>query len=252
MTTIAACCSRIAGRTALVTGAGKRVGRAIATALAENGANVVVHYNRSAAEAENLAAELGALGVKAWTVPADLADETQAAGLVPRAIELAGGLDILINNASVFPHTRMAEASWESLEENLRVNAWAPLVLSRVFAQSGSSGHIVNLLDSKITGHSSTHVTYLLSKQMLAFLTSQLAVSLAPGIAVNAVAPGLILPPDGSPDTYGQKLLPTVPMRRMGSPEDVAEAVVYLVSSRFITGQVIFVDGGWHLTAGDR
>ena len=252
MATTQAGCSRIAGRTALVTGAGKRVGRAIATALAASGANIIAHYNRSAAEAEDLAAELVARGGKAWTVQADLADEAQAAGLVPRAMELAGGLDILVNSASVFPRTRLAEASWESLEENLRVNAWAPLVLSRALAEAVTSGHIVNLLDSKITGQSSTHVTYLLSKQMLAFLTRQLAVSLAPGIAVNAVAPGLILPPDDAPEGYGERLLPTVPMRRMGTPEDVAEAVVYLASSRFVTGQVIYVDGGWHLTAGDR
>ena len=246
------CRSRIEGRTALVTGAGKRVGRAIATALADSGANVVVHYNRSTAEAEALASELIARGVQAWTVQADLADETQAAGLVSRAMQLAGGLDILVNSASVFPRTRLAEATWDSLAENLQVNAWAPLVLSRALAEVCSSGHIVNLLDSKITGQSSTHVTYLLSKQMLAFLTRQLAVSLAPGIAVNAVAPGLILPPDDAPEGYGERLLPTVPMRRMGTPEDVAEAVVYLASSRFITGQVIYVDGGWHVTAGDR
>jgi pteridine reductase len=244
-------CRGIRGRTALVTGAGKRVGRAIAVALAENGAHVVVHYNRSADEAAELARDLSARGVNVWTLQADLADEAQAAGLVPRAIERAGGLDILVNSASIFPRTRMAEVTWASLEENLRVNAWAPLLLSRAFAEHAKSGHIVNLLDSKITGSSETHVTYLLSKQMLAFLTRQLAASLAPNVTVNAVAPGLILPPDDAPEGYGQRLVPTVPMARMGTPEDVAEAVVYLVSSRFVTGQVIFVDGGWHLRAGD-
>lgn len=236
------------GRTALVTGAGKRLGRAIALGLAGAGAGVVIHYNTSRDEAERVAAELRALGGRAHTAQADLADPEALAGLVPRAVEMAGPLHILVNSASIFAPGTVADLSFQGLMENLAINAWAPFELSRGFAaQDIESGHIINLLDTRVVGFDPGHAAYILSKHALAQLTRMAAVQFAPRIAVNAIAPGLILPPPGEDEGYLAKLGGALPLQRHGGPEDIVDAVLYLVGTRFVTGQVIFVDGGRHL-----
>lgn len=235
------------GRKALVTGAAKRIGRAIALALAREGVDVVAHANTSSAEAGELAAELERLGVRSWTVQADFRYPDELAGLVSRAFDLAGGLDILVNSASIFPVDRLGDLTFESLVENLEVNAWAPLVLSREFARRAGEGRIVNLEDSRIAGFDLTHAGYIVSKHALAAITRTLALELAPRITVNAVRPGLILPPPGKDVSYIERLTGTLPLRRHGEPEDVADAVVFLASSDFVTGEVVYVDGGRHL-----
>jgi len=235
------------GKTALVTGAAKRIGRAIALALAEEGVNVVVHYRSAREEADALCRELRERGVQAWAVQADFEKVEECEGLVGRTLEAASALDILINNASVFPLTRLEEMTFDDLTSNVRVNAWAPFVLSRAFARQVRRGKIVNLLDSRITGYDWSHAAYILSKHMLAVLTRMTALAFAPQITVNAVAPGLILPPRGKDQDYLERLKDTVPLKRHGGPQDVAQAVVFLLKSDFITGQVICVDGGRHL-----
>lgn len=238
---------RLRGRTALVTGAAKRLGRAIALALAEEGADVAVHYRRSEREAEGLKDELEALGVRSWVVGADLGKAEECEGLVERAAGAAGSLDILVNSASVFAPSTLGDVTLEALMENMRVNAWAPLVLSRELAARADRGAIVNLLDTRVAGGDRAHVAYIVSKQALAMLTEMMAVEFAPGITVNGVAPGLILPPPGEDESYLEGLAGTVPLRRHGDASDVAEAVVYLATSDFVTGQVINVDGGRHV-----
>lgn len=239
------------GKTALVTGAGLRLGRAIAEALGREGVRVVVHYNRSQGEAESLAAALRKMGTEAWTLGADLSDAQAVEGVVGRAVAVAGGLDILVNNASIFPEERLLEITAESLRENVQVNAFSALQLSRAFAAQGRSGggHIVNLLDSRIVDYDLRHAGYHLSKQMLYSMTRMLALELAPGIAVNAVAPGLVLPPPGEDDSFLARMAHTNPLHRYGSGAEVAQAVLFLAQSEFITGQVVFVDGGRHLHA---
>jgi NAD(P)-dependent dehydrogenase (short-subunit alcohol dehydrogenase family) len=239
--------TKLIGRGALVTGAGKRVGRAIALALARAGADVAVHYQGSEAEAREVASELEALGVKAPLLRADLSDAAELESLIPRASEAIGTLEILVNNASIFPSDTLMTTTRDSLERNAAVNAWAPLVLIRAFAVQTERGHVVNLLDSRVTGFDRSHVGYILSKHALGAITRLAAIELAPGIAVNGVAPGLILPPPGEDDSYVERLARTVPLARRGAPEDIADAVIFLVSSRFITGEVIYVDGGRHL-----
>jgi pteridine reductase len=237
----------LAGRTALVTGGARRLGRATARALASEGANVIVHYGRSEAEAEELAAELREGGREAWTLQADLERPDEVESVIPRALEQAGGLHILVNNASIFAPGSLAEANLESLMRNIQVNAWAPFQLSRSFAQHAKRGTIVNLLDTRVAGYDWKHVEYILSKKMLAALTEMTAVQFAPDIRVNAVAPGLILPPPGKDESYLEALKDTVPLKRHGDAEDIAEAVLFLVKSDYVTGQVIYVDGGRHL-----
>lgn len=235
------------GKTALVTGGAKRIGRAITLALAAAKSNVVVHCLRSAAEAEALVEDLRGQGVQAWVVRADLAEVRGPEMLWTQATEAAGPIDILINNASVFSEDRLPDVTIESIETNLHVHAWAPLALSRSLAAQGREGAIVNLLDARVENYDREHAAYHLSKRMLLSLTRLMALEFAPRVRVNGVAPGLILPPAGKDHEYLERQAGTNPLARYGSPELVADAVLFLLRNDFITGQVIFVDGGRHL-----
>lgn len=237
----------LTGKTALITGAAKRIGRAAALALAHDGVNVIVHYNTSSREAEQLCGEIVKLGVKSWAVRADFAEPVEYETLIDRALDLAGTLDFLINNASIFPTDRLEDVTFESVVSNVQVNAWVPFVLSRAFASRVGKGKIINLIDSRVIGYDWSHVAYIWSKQVLAVMTRMIALQYAPNVTVNGIDPGLILPPPGKDMSYLEQLKDTVPLRRYGHPQDVAEAIVFLLKSDFITGEVIFVDGGRHL-----
>ena len=238
----------LSGQTALVTGAAKRLGRAIAYALGAEGVNVVLHYRSSADEARQAAGELKRSGVQAWMLKADLSNADSAAGLFGRAGELAGGaIDILVNSASIFRASGVLDFPMAHLQEQLQVNALSPLLLCRSFAAQGRPGQIVNMLDARMVEYDAEHVAYHLSKRMLFSLTRMLALELAPRIRVNGVAPGLILPPEGKDESYLQAMAQSVPLHQHGRPADVVRAVMFLLRSPFITGQVIYVDGGRHL-----
>jgi len=249
----------LGGRAALVTGAARRLGRAIAEALAREGADVVVHFGHSAAEAERTAAGLRGLGVRAWAVHADLGDPAQAEALWDQARAQAGSIDILVNSASSFSEDTLTDFTAGGLEASLRLNALAPVLLARRFAAgSGAEGPaeggrstpgrpdrvIVNLLDSRMLGRMRAHFSYQAAKRLLADFTRLLALELAPSIRVNAVAPGMILPPEGLDAERQERLAATNLLGRWGKPEDVARAVLFLASSDFVTGQVLYVDGG--------
>lgn len=237
----------LTGKTALITGSAKRLGRATAEALADEGVNIIVHYNTSSDEADELAEMLRQKGVNAWTVKADFTRADEYETLIERSFEAAGSIDFLINNASIFPKGKLEDIKLEDVGLNVEVNAWAPLVLSRAFASKAGKGKIINFLDTRITGYDWLHAAYYLSKHMLSVLTRMTALLYAPDITVNAVAPGLILPPEGQDESYLDRLTYTVPMKKHGEARDVAEAIVFLLKSDFITGQVIYVDGGRHL-----
>ena len=241
----------LTGRTALVTGGAKRLGAATALALADAGANVVIHYGRSAAEAEALVERLTGSGVEAWAVQADLAKEEDRESLVARACQMAGPLQILVNNASVFPASEFDTFDLDDLRDTLEVNTWAPFAIARHFAETMDSGHIVNFLDTKVAGYDWSHVAYHASKTLLELFTRMMAIRFAPGFAVNAVAPGLILPPEGKDESYLESLSSDLPLKRVGNPREVTDAVLFLVTSSFITGQIVFVDGGRHLRGPD-
>jgi pteridine reductase len=237
----------LSGKTALVTGGSKRIGRAICLALAQDGADIVIHFRGSADNADELRTRIEASGVKAWTVSADLAKPDECETLIRRAMDAAGGLDILVNSASIFPANTLADVTFDSLMESMRVNAWAPFTLMRDFANLAKQGAIVNMVDSRVVGYDWNHVAYILSKHVLREMTRMAAVQYAPNITVNGVCPGLILPPPGKTDDYLDKLTRTVPLKRHGNATEIADAVLYLVKARFVTGTLLFVDGGRHI-----
>jgi pteridine reductase len=237
----------IVGKTALVTGAGLRLGRAIARELARNGANLVLHYRDSETEAAALQAELQGLGVRAWTVRADFSVREEYETLLARATAAAGEIDFLVNSASIFPPSTLQDLSFADLSATQLVNAWAPFYLTRELAGRGGPRKVVNLLDSRLTSDDPTHVAYLLSKHLLSELTRRCALAYAPEVAVNSIAPGLILPPPGKDMSYLEGLTSSVPLKRHGDEQDIAQAVLYLLTSTFLTGTVLYVDGGRHL-----
>lgn len=238
---------RIEGQVALVTGGAKRLGQAISLALAREGCHVAVHYNRSRDEAVATAGEVAGCGVKSWCFQADLADTAQVDALFDQAAAETGGIDLLINSASIFPSDRLNDLTPESVRLNVDVNALAPARLARHFYHQGRPGSIVNLLDTRMVDYDEAHVAYHLSKRMLFALTRMQALDYAPSVRVNAVAPGLVLPPEGQTDQYLRDLAHTNPLHGHGDATDVSDAVVYLVTSRFVTGQVLYVDGGRHM-----
>lgn len=235
------------GQTALVTGSALRIGREISLALAREGVNVVVHYHQSREPAQELQNELEERGVKSWLIQADFGREKDYETLISRVVEMAGSLDILVNNASMFPTDTLENLTLQALTRNIEVNAWAPFSLARQFARAVGQGKIVNLIDARVSSYDWTHVSYILSKHVLNVLTRMMAVDYAPDISVNGVSPGLILPPPGKDMNYINRLVSTVPLKRHGAPGDIAEAVLYLLKSDFLTGVVLEVDGGRHL-----
>jgi hypothetical protein len=248
MTPISTRSAPLSGRTALVTGSARRLGRAIALALAGEGADVAVHYGSSSAEAQEVAGRIDHLGRRSALVEADLADPQQAAGLLDEASKRIGRpIDLLVNNASLFPSDGLMDFPRQALAENVQVNAFAPLQLCRAMAEKGVEGDIINLLDSRYVDADTGHVSYHLSKRMLHAITRLLAMELAPAIKVNAIAPGLILPPPGEDEQYLERLAHTNPLHRHGSADEISAAALFLVRSEFITGQVLFVDGGRHM-----
>jgi NAD(P)-dependent dehydrogenase (short-subunit alcohol dehydrogenase family) len=232
------------GKTALVTGAAMRIGREIALALARAGVNVAVHFRRSEKQAEELREALVSHGVRSWLFKADFCDVAASQQLIPEVLAVSGSLDILVNSASLFLPSTIQNLDLAGLMQHIQVNAWAPFALSREFTRHTDSGKIINLLDSRITGDDRSHASYIISKQIFASLMNMMALEFAPGITVNGVAPGLILPPAGKDASYLIKLAQTIPLKRHGEPADIADAVMYLLNSNFLTGQVIFVDGG--------
>ncbi|MFH1144303.1 MAG: SDR family oxidoreductase [Candidatus Eisenbacteria bacterium] len=238
---------RLRGKRALVTGAGRRLGRAAALGLAAAGVDVAVHYRRSAEEAREVAAAVEGCGVRAALLQADLEHPENGTELLARAAEALGPIDILVNNAAIFPAGRLAEMTVADVERNVRVNALAPLFLGRALAAQEREGAIVNLLDARMVDYDALHVAYHLSKRMLFSLTRGMALEFAPRVRVNAIAPGLILPPEGEDESWLERLAHSNPLATHGGAGDIVEALLFLLRGRFITGQVIFVDGGRHM-----
>ena len=227
--------------TVLVTGAARRIGAAIARALAADGWRVVLHCHRSGAEAETLAHETGAVGI----VEADLGDRAAIDGLIGRA-GAWGPLDALVNNAATFSNDGVANVSWESLDAHLVPNLAAPLFLSRDFARAfkGQNGNIVNLLDQKVDNLNPDFLSYTLSKVALAALTRMLAMALAPRIRVNGVSPGLTLISGKQTEQSFQRAWHDTPLGRSSTPEELAAAVRFILLTPSMTGQSLVLDGG--------
>ncbi len=222
------------GKRALVTGGALRIGKVITEALQRAGVEVVVHYRNAKAEAEALSP---------FTVKADL----QSMDECSRLIERAGQLDILINNASVFTKDSLAASTPDRVQREFNVNLFAPMELTRAFVAQASGGAVVNLLDRRVCSNDTTCAPYTISKKGLANFTKLAAVEYAPVFRINAVAPGPILPPPDSSAESARELAGTIPLDALPSPENIAEATLFLLQAEAITGQIIYVDGGQHL-----
>lgn len=235
--------------TAIVTGGAKRLGKEIALTLAKEGINVILHYNTSREEAEKTKKEIEEFKVKCWTISADFSDQEAINMLMDRAFSLTDDIKFLINNSSIFPLGKWDKVEFQDFISTFKVNSLAPYLLAIRFANKlgNREGKVVNIIDSIISGYNFERYPYYLSKKLLETITYSLALKLAPNITVNAVAPGLILPPEGMGYDYLEKLKENVPLKRYGSPKDVANAVIFLLKSDFITGQIIYIDGGEHL-----
>ncbi len=235
-------------RTVLITGAALRLGKAIAETLGRAGWDVIVHAHRSAAQADDLCRRLGTLGRKAWRVAGDLQAPGGPEQVFDDALAAAGHLDALVNNASVFERHPLSAANAGDFERLWRINALAPVLLTQRLgshlAARGAHGCAVNLLDQRIAHPATGATPYLLSKKALEAFTCSAARELAPALRVNAVAPGAVLPPAGA---AGREPAGVFPQGARPTPEQVAEAVCYLLGADAVTGQILFVDGGQHL-----
>lgn len=237
-------------RAALVTGAARRIGRALALELARSGWAVAIHYHGSASEAEALVAEIAEAGGRAAALQADLARETEVQGLVPAATEALGPLGCLVNNASAFTLDKVETATRESWDAHIETNLRAPLVLSQAFAKAlpaETGGVIVNLLDQRVWNLTPYFLSYTVSKAGLWTLTRTLAMALAPRIRVNAIGPGPTLPSPRQSDAQFVRQCARMPLGRGTSPEEIALALRFILAARSMTGQMIALDGGQHL-----
>ena len=236
----------------LVTGAAKRIGRAIAIELAAHGRDVAVHCHGTLVEAEATLAELRAAGARAEAFTADLGDEGQARALIPAVLARFERLEAVVNNASVFEHDEAATFSYAAMDRHWRVNAAAPVVLAEALHrhanERGSSGCVVNVLDQRLWNPNPDHFSYTLSKAALEAATTMLAIALAPSVRVCGVAPGVTFPSGPMCDAQFEQAHRLTPLNRSSTAADVARAVRFLIDSPAVTGTTLLVDGGQHLT----
>ena len=231
----------------LITGGAVRIGRQIALHFARAGAKVVVHYNRSQREAEALLDELISVSAGHHIVQADLLKQEERQRMIPSLFESGQALNCLVNNAAVYHRCPLANVDMKRFRKDYEINFLAPFLLMSAFAHYCEEGNIINILDQRVATVDPSASTYGFAKKSLRDATEAAAVQWAPRIRVNAVAPGLVLPPRGVAVEKMERLLADVPMAQASSPEEVAEACVFLAQTTTITGQIVYVDGGLHL-----
>jgi NAD(P)-dependent dehydrogenase (short-subunit alcohol dehydrogenase family) len=234
---------------ALVTGGALRIGRAIVLALARNGYAVAIHANRSRADAEALRDTIVSSGGRAGVLTADLANHDAVLGLVPAAAAAVGPLTLLVNNASVFEPDTIGHLDRDLFDRHIAVNLRAPLFLARTFAaQASAGGAIVNVLDQRVYRPTPGFFSYGLSKSALYVATTMLAQGLSPHVRVNAVAPGPTLPNVWHGEDAFARRSAAMPLGHGPSPDEIADAVLFLSGAKNITGETIAVDGGQHMS----
>ena len=235
---------------ALVTGGAKRLGRSIALALASQGFAVAIHCRDSVAEADSLAAEIRADGHPAAVLRADLARESEVAGLVAAAEAALGPVGILVNNASTFERDEWDDATRESWDAHLEPNLRAPFVLTQHFARAlpaGAHGLVINMIDQRVWSLTPHFVSYTVSKAGLWALTQSMALALAPRIRVNAIGPGPAVPSPRQTQAQFDRQSASVPLGHGTDPDEVGRAVLAILSLTSMTGQMLALDGGQHL-----
>ena len=243
-------------RTVLVTGAARRLGREIALTLATAGWQVAVHYRGSAADAIETAAECQRLSGASGTFDADLQIEAAVRALLPRVVAHFGQVDAVVNNASLFEHDNAESFGFQALEQHLRTNTGAPILLAQALhahlAARGGQGAVVNLLDQKLWNQNPDFLSYTLSKAALEAANTVLALALAPAVRVVGVAPGLTLTSHMLSEAQFAALHRLSPLGRSSSPQDVASAVRFALENPSLTGTTLLVDGGQHLMRFER
>jgi NAD(P)-dependent dehydrogenase (short-subunit alcohol dehydrogenase family) len=232
----------------LITGASVRIGRSLALAAAREGAELFLHYNRSAAEAHSLQAEINDLGGKSTLLQADFSSPLDTQNFTDNLFS-SHKIDAVVNNASIFSDLGWKETTIENWELHQRINLTAPFLISQAFAlhlPDQGTGRIINMLDWRAFRPGPDHLPYTISKAGLAALTKSLAISLGPAIIVNGIALGAILPPtDGN---AAENLVETLPIPRWAKLQEVVETMLFLLSGpSYITGEIIHLDGGKHL-----
>ncbi|MCC7117428.1 MAG: SDR family oxidoreductase [Anaerolineales bacterium] len=233
------------GKTILITGAARRLGRLFALACGRAGANVVIHHGHSEKEALDVQAELASFHAQSWVLSADLSNAESVSSLIAQASQLAP-LDALVNNAAIFENLSLQDTTLEGWQNHLAINLTAPFLLSQAFAKHATHGRIVNLLDWRALRPGADHFPYTISKAALASLTKSLAVALAPAIQVNGLALGAILPPAN--ESASEKIIESVPAQRWAEAGEVEDALIFLLSGpAYLTGEIIHLDGGRHL-----
>ncbi|WP_298827881.1 SDR family oxidoreductase [uncultured Piscinibacter sp.] len=241
---------------ALVTGAARRIGRAIALDLATHGHDVALHCHRPSDDSARTLAELRALGARAELFAADLADEAACRALMPAVAEAFGRVDALVNNASRFAYDDAASFGHAEMEAHWRVNAAAPILLTRALhdqlCRREADGCVVNLLDQKLDNPNPDYLSYTLSKAALHSATVMLAQALAPRLRVCGVSPGVTLLSGEMSEADFASAHRLTPLRRSSTPQDIAHAVRYLIEASAVTGTTLLVDGGQHLVAQPR
>ena len=232
---------------ALVTGGARRIGAAIARALAQDGYDIALHYRTSAEPAEGIAEEIERLGRRCRLFRCDLGRHEEMTDLIPGVREQFPRLNVLINNASIFELGTLAGTGRDLFERHFNVNFKAPFFLTQAFAEGCDHGQIINLLDTRVSRSDQHHAAYTLSKKALLELTRMAARELGPAIRVNGVSPGMILPPPGGVVEELERRSAGLPLKRIGNPANLVAAVRFLLENPFITGECIYVDGGEHL-----
>ncbi|MEM8641425.1 MAG: SDR family oxidoreductase [Cyanobacteria bacterium P01_G01_bin.54] len=233
-------------KSALITGGSDRIGREIAICFAEMGFDIVLHYNSAKAKAEETKQIITNQGRNCSIYQANFGNEAAVKKLITEVC-LNHNLSVLVNNASIFIESALSDENNDIFEQSYQIHFKASYLLTKHFSRIKETGQIINILDAGIHQNSTEYFDYLLSKKFLYDFTMMSAFHLAPNFRVNAIAPGKILPPQGKGVDYMNKLVTGIPLKKAGSIPDIKAATKYLVENEFITGQVMFVDGGDHL-----
>lgn len=232
---------------ALVTGSADRIGKAIALRLAEKGYNLILHYNSSTGKAAGVKTEVEKRGMQAKLLQLNFTDnidfDTLFADFKMEGIEL----EVLINSASDFRTSHFEDKGSALLNKEMKINFESAYLLTKAFASVYAQGQIINLLDTNTEKKQTKHLDYILSKKLLRDFTKLAAVELAPRFRVNGISPGLILPPENEDEKYLMALAKDIPLKTIGNSEQICKAVCFLLDSYFVTGQILYIDGGAHL-----
>jgi pteridine reductase len=235
------------GKAALITGGGKRLGKAISLFLAESGYDIAVHYNHSEKEAKETAELIREKGRQAEIFKSNLSEIQEVRSLIPTVFEVFPECSVLVNSASIFENVGFEDVTEEIFDRDFNTNFKAPFFLSQDFSKGDHSELIINMLDMRINKIETEHFSYNLTKKALRDFTLMAAKELGPKIRVNGICPGPILPPPDKDIHYLEKIAENTPLKKPGNPDYIISAVEYILNNPFVTGQCLFVDGGQHL-----